>query len=208
MARQATPDTAASLPRRDLILSASAELFARRGVAAATMRDIAEATGLLAGSLYHHFESKDAIVDAILSRSLDRLLDLYREVQRDVSGPDRQLDGLIRASFRSIAEDPEASLIYLRDRELLLQTPRFAYLEATRAQVDDIWLGVLRAGQDAGVFRADIEPQIFYRYAASALWWAAGWQRVVEQSVDALADEYAAIFLDAIRAKPRRSNAR
>jgi AcrR family transcriptional regulator len=48
--------------RRAVILARSAELFATRGVAATTVRDIGEAAGLLSGSLYHYFPSKDAIV--------------------------------------------------------------------------------------------------------------------------------------------------
>ena len=53
--------------RRQAILACAAELFATRGVAATTVRQIADEVGILSGSLYHHFESKEAIVDEIIS---------------------------------------------------------------------------------------------------------------------------------------------
>lgn len=200
MAQQTSPvDTT---PRRETILTVAAQLFSRRGFAATTMRDIADATGLLAGSLYHHFESKDAIADAILSRSLEGLLDRYRAAQRETTDPASQLAGLVRASFAAMADDPDAALIYLRDRELFLQIPRFAYLEATRAQVDDIWLGVLRTGQRRGAFRSDVDAQTFYRYASTALWWSAGWQRVDAAASEGAADAFLSIFRQAITALP------
>ena len=52
--------------RHDQILAAAAELFARKGVAATTVREIADQVGILSGSLYHHFDSKEAMVDEIL----------------------------------------------------------------------------------------------------------------------------------------------
>ena len=50
------------------LLRVAEELFAERGYAATTVRDIAEAAGILSGSLYHHIDSKESIIDAILSR--------------------------------------------------------------------------------------------------------------------------------------------
>ncbi|MDJ0113374.1 helix-turn-helix domain-containing protein, partial [Rhodococcus erythropolis] len=52
--------------RRDELLEIAAGLFADRGVRATTVRDIADAAGILSGSLYHHFDSKESMVDEIL----------------------------------------------------------------------------------------------------------------------------------------------
>jgi len=55
------PPTGARSRRRDQILGTAAELFATRGYTRTSMRDVAAAAGILAGSLYHHFDSKEAI---------------------------------------------------------------------------------------------------------------------------------------------------
>ena len=66
--------------RRGVILASAAELFARKGVSATTVREIADAVGILSGSLYHHFESKDAIVAEILAGYLRDIQDRYATV--------------------------------------------------------------------------------------------------------------------------------
>jgi AcrR family transcriptional regulator len=47
--------------RRTEILETAAELFASSGIRT-SLKDIADACGILPGSLYHHFESKEALV--------------------------------------------------------------------------------------------------------------------------------------------------
>jgi AcrR family transcriptional regulator len=47
--------------RRDEILAAAGALFAEEGYRNTSMREVAAASGILAGSLYHHFPSKEAI---------------------------------------------------------------------------------------------------------------------------------------------------
>jgi TetR/AcrR family fatty acid metabolism transcriptional regulator len=54
--------------RRNQILDAAARLFAERGFHRATTRDIAEAADVSEGTLYNYFESKDALLLAILAR--------------------------------------------------------------------------------------------------------------------------------------------
>ena len=54
------------------------ELFAQKGYRATTVREIADAAGILSGSLYHHFDSKESIGDEILSGFINQVLTNYR----------------------------------------------------------------------------------------------------------------------------------
>ena len=63
-ARAARPDH--SSERRDQIIAIATRLIASRGYAATTVRDIADEAGILSGSLYHHFASKEAVLEEIL----------------------------------------------------------------------------------------------------------------------------------------------
>src|SRR6185437_15999063 len=92
--------------RRDLILDKAAELFARKGVAATTVREIADSVGLLSGSLYHHFDSKDSIVDHLLRSYLDDLLARYRAVTAEKLDPRAMFDRLVHASFEAVEAHP------------------------------------------------------------------------------------------------------
>jgi AcrR family transcriptional regulator len=66
---------------RRRILDEAAALFLERGYAATSLRGIAAAAGMKAGSLYYHFESKEALFQAILRRGLDVMVEAFREAE-------------------------------------------------------------------------------------------------------------------------------
>jgi AcrR family transcriptional regulator len=76
--------------RRDEILAAAAELFAADGYTNTSMREVA-ASGILAGSLYHHFDSKEAIAVELVEAYH---ADLVRVVQEFASVPEDPLSAL------------------------------------------------------------------------------------------------------------------
>ena len=68
-------------PTRDtkrLICERALEVFAEKGYASASMRDVAAAVGLREASLYSHFPGKQAIFDAAVAHQLDRLTQALR----------------------------------------------------------------------------------------------------------------------------------
>lgn len=68
-------------PTRDtkrLICERALEVFAEKGYAATTMRDVAAAVGMRDASLYSHYPSKQAIFDAAVEHQLDRLTQALR----------------------------------------------------------------------------------------------------------------------------------
>src|ERR1044072_877697 len=76
--RQRATSSGPASERRDHLVKLAAELFARKGFQATTVREIADEAGILSGSLYHHFDSKETIVDEVLSTFLDDLVGRYR----------------------------------------------------------------------------------------------------------------------------------
>lgn len=67
--QKAVPDN-----RRTLILDEAAKLFSARGYDATSMRDIAAAVGMLPGSIYYHFPSKDEILATIYGIGVDQII--------------------------------------------------------------------------------------------------------------------------------------
>jgi AcrR family transcriptional regulator len=190
---------------REAILEKAASLFATRGVAATTVRDIAGEVGLHSGSLYHHFESKDAIVDELLRGYLDDLLAGYRAVAAEELDPRARLERLVRVSLDTVGAHPHATEIYQNDFNLLREQPRFAYLKASAAEVQKVWLDAIVLGADAGYFRSDIEPRILYRVIRDVVWLSIRWYRpTAGYGIRQLADDCTSILLDGISLKPRR----
>src|SRR3954451_13240345 len=88
--------------RREELLRIAAELFASKGFRNTTVRDIAEAAGILSGSLYHHFDSKESMVDEILRTFQDELFGSYDEILASGDDPRSKLEQAVRVSFETI----------------------------------------------------------------------------------------------------------
>ena len=73
--------------RRNEILDAADELFGQKGFDGTSTNDILEKVGIARGTLYHHFKSKEDIMDALIDRYNVRLLDGAREIAADKSIP-------------------------------------------------------------------------------------------------------------------------
>ncbi|WCR25593.1 TetR/AcrR family transcriptional regulator [Paenibacillus thiaminolyticus] len=73
--------------RRNEILDAADELFGQRGFDGTSTNDILERVGIARGTLYHHFKSKEDIMDALIERYSARLLGAAQEIAADKSIP-------------------------------------------------------------------------------------------------------------------------
>jgi TetR/AcrR family transcriptional regulator, cholesterol catabolism regulator len=185
--------------RHDQILAAAAELFARKGVAATTVREIADQVGILSGSLYHHFDSKEAMVDEILSPYLKDLGEACSTVAARPADPRGKLRDLIAACLAVVEAHPHATEIYQSDVNYLAQFERFGYLTAAATQVRQAWLEVLNDGVQQGAFRPDLEPRIIYRLMRDAIWPSVRWFRPSrEYPLSRFAEECTSLFLDGL----------
>ena len=187
------------LDRRDVILERAADLFAKQGVAATTVREIAEAVGILSGSLYHHFPSKDAIVDAIVAAFMDDLVHRYDGVLASSSDPAARLRGLVHASIATSAEHPHATEIYQSDSRYLQAADGPTSVRQHARAVRAAWLKVLEEGAAAGVFRGDVPVKVIYPLLRDGLWLTARWFVPTKSyGFEQLADDYLKVFLEGI----------
>lgn len=193
--------------RRERILQSAAEMFARKGVSATTVREIADAVGVLSGSLYHHFESKDAMVRELLSRYLDSIRQRYAEViASDGTAPER-LHKLVLASLQTTAEHPHATAIYQNEQHYLRAQAGFKIVQSAAADVQRTWLKIIKDGVADGSFRDDIEPRTFYRLIRDAVWLSVRYQKSNgANSVERMANEITSIFLDGFSAPASRAS--
>jgi TetR/AcrR family transcriptional regulator, cholesterol catabolism regulator len=192
-----TQATSAGSDRRDVILERAADLFARQGVAATTVREIADAVGILSGSLYHHFASKDEIVDAIVGSFMDDLVTRYDEVMATGTDARARLRGLVIASLATVASHPHATEIYQKDARYLAEGK--APVAENARLIRRAWIGVLEEGVQAGVFRSDVPVTVIYPLLRDGLWLTARWFKPTKAyGYDELAQDYLRVFLDGI----------
>lgn len=143
--------------RRQAILDASTELFADRGFGAVSVQEIADAAGTHKTTVLYHFETKDALYEAVLDEALGLLAEGMGEFMRGDFKRER-VAYLIDQQQTFFAEHP--SVARLLARELLDSANPEAYM---RRFVEPIYLPALRSLQrsvEAGYIRP-VDPALF-----------------------------------------------
>ena len=185
------------ISRRDIILREAAALFATRGVAATTVRQIADEVGVLSGSLYHHFDSKEVIVQDIVISYLDDLRARYKALgERDLD-PLKRLRLIVLVSLQTAGDHPHAVEIYQNEAVLLRSVPRSREIAMAAKEIHRFWSDVISAGVDTGQFRADVSSRLFHRLIRDAVWLSPRWYRPTAAYPAAkLVDDLLMVFLE------------
>src|SRR5215831_20855841 len=104
----ATADGSVRSERRAHLVVLAGELFAQKGYRATTVREIADAAGILSGSLYYHFDSKESIGDEILSSFLNAVLADYRAAVASGRNPREVIEQIVRSTSRTLTQHQAA----------------------------------------------------------------------------------------------------
>ena len=163
--------------RRGELLRIAAELFATKGFKNTTVRDIADASGILSGSLYHHFDSKESMVDEVLSTFQEELFGKYDEILAGDEDARTKLERAVRVSFEAIDQHPHEVAIFQNEADYLGGFERFGYLAERNAQSRNVWMTLLTEGVKSGVLRADLDIELTYRFIRDTVWVAVRWYR-------------------------------
>ncbi|GAA4365217.1 TetR/AcrR family transcriptional regulator [Nocardioides caricicola] len=192
-------ETPASATRRDELLEIAAELFAEKGFKNTTVRDIADAAGILSGSLYHHFDSKESMVDEILQTFQTELFAAYDEVIASDADARTKIERAVRLSFEAIDQHRYEVAIFQNEADFLGGFERFGYLAERNAQSREVWMTLLNEGVKTGALRKDLNIELTYRFIRDTVWVAVRWYRPGgELSHTEVADQYLTILLDGI----------
>jgi AcrR family transcriptional regulator len=185
--------------RRDELLELAATMFAERGLRATTVRDIADSAGILSGSLYHHFSSKEEMVDELLRGFLDWLFDRYQQIVATEPNPLERLKGLFMASFEAIEERHSQVVIYQDEAKRLSGQERFSYVEERNKEQRKMWVDVLNQGIEEGYFRPDLDVDLVYRLIRDTTWVSVRWyQPGGPLTAEQVGQQYLAIVLGGI----------
>jgi AcrR family transcriptional regulator len=99
--------------RRRQLLDAAAELFCRHGFPA-SIRDIARAVGMLPGSVYYHFPSKDALLLAVYEEGVHRVADHVDAAVAAESDPWTRLEAACRAHLEMVLDRSAYAQVVIR----------------------------------------------------------------------------------------------
>lgn len=135
-------------------------MFAEKGIVATTVRDISERAGILSGSLYHHFTSKEEMISEILAPVVKSQVDGFDRIVATTDDPKEILRLLIAAAIVQTASDPRVARILQQDEHHIRDIPGLDEVvrqrRANRARVETL----IERGIAAGQFRSDCDPRI------------------------------------------------
>lgn len=134
--------------KRTVIVTAALQLFAEKGIKAATIRDIASAAGVTEGALYRHFESKEQLAQSLFGECAEILHERLEQSLEGVQGAHQRLCALVEGFFAFAEHDPEAyEFVMARHHD------NIGALPPGKPRPKDLFVEVLEEGMAAGELR-------------------------------------------------------
>lgn len=189
-------------------MEAAARTFSERGYAGTTMRDIARAANLQAGSLYYHYPSKEVLIDAVIDKGIlnitNSVFNTIATLPPGYSYSDR-ISAAVHAHLKAILT---YSTFASASRHLLSQVP----IEVRRKHVlrreayEEFWTGLLESAQAAGETRDGVDLKLARTFLLGGLNSALDWYRPEGKSIEELADQFARVIEGGILKRPLMGN--
>ncbi|SJZ33161.1 TetR/AcrR family transcriptional regulator [Sediminibacterium ginsengisoli] len=107
--------TEKNISRKEVIVAKAASLFREKGFKAASMRDLAEAVGVEAASLYNHIKSKTELLHELCFSVANRFMHNIDEIERENSSSLEKIEKLLRFHINEMIHHYEE--VYVSDRE-------------------------------------------------------------------------------------------
>lgn len=146
--------TAPAQSRKAQIDEVATALFRGRGYAATSMRELAVALGIEAGSLYSHIRSKEEILHRICFRLADAFFTGFEQASQDERQPAAgRLRRAIESHVRVLTQDVAASAVFLHEWRHLSEPARTGFL-ALRERYESRFRHLVQEGLDAGQLAA------------------------------------------------------
>ena len=186
------------------ILSAAARLFRQQGYAAVSLRNIATEAGMKAGSIYHHFESKEQIVEEVLNIGVESVFNNVRQaVEALPEGSDHptRIRAAITAHLQAMHAHSNYTSAYVRIFWQLPDTVRQTNV-AIRLAYEGYWRDLLEAARQDGYIQPGTNLTIFRRFLFGALNASMEWFDLELGDVDTIASDYADILLRGLSSGP------
>ena len=177
-----TADGAPRSERRTQMVELAGDLFAEKGFRATTVREIADAAGILSGFL------NEVLAD-------------YRAAAASAGSPRVVLEQIVRSTSHTLSRHRAALAMLQNDWTYFATQPRFGYLRKAVREIERTWITQLELGKESGEFRADLDAKLTYRLLRDVLWIPAQWRLAGGFSTDQVVDAFLRLLFDGIAAQ-------
>jgi TetR/AcrR family transcriptional regulator, cholesterol catabolism regulator len=168
--------TDASSARQAQILDAAQNLFYLNGYGATSIQEIADAVGLLKGSLYYHIPSKESVLFEIVRRVHEGLLTLADNALDATAPPLEQVRALVACHCEYIAENNRAVSIFFTEYRALSDAHR-TFILAKRDEYEARIRNLIDRGQASAEISKNLDPTVMTMGILGMMNWLYQWYR-------------------------------
>lgn len=171
------------------LLDAAARLFRQKGFAATGLREIAGDAGVLPGSVYYRFPTKEALLVALMERAVERAIAAVRSAASETSDPTERVRLGLRAHLRLLLSRDDSVHVLLYEWRSLTGPARDDMVRL-RDRYEAFWDGMLYEAEGAGRLRMGADLKLVRLFGFGAVNWVATWyspdgERTPEEIADA-----------------------
>ena len=183
---------------RERILLEAARLFRHHGYAATTLREVADASGIKAGSIYYHFESKDQILGEVLDKGIQVVAETVRQrvdaLPADATARER-VAAAIEGHLWGLLHHGDFTSANIR---IYGQIPAAAKHRHRKSRRDyaDYWDRLLEDALERGELRPDSSTAVIRLFVIGALNWTVEWYNPQKGSFQDFVKQIRAIVFD------------
>ncbi len=189
------------------IIAAAAKVFQTKGYHAATVQDIADAVGILKGSLYHHVKSKEDLLYLIVKEPIAGMYQRMSEIVASELPAGEKLRRAILTHLEAFDRHYPHLFVYLHEREEMKRRFREQF-KLSPKHYERGWQQILREGVKSGEFRADLDvPVVSYGLLGMLNWLYKWYDPRGRLGVREVAGQLSTLALAGLAAAPPRARA-
>ena len=190
--------------REQEILSAAAKIFREKGYQRATIKDVADAVGLLKGSIYYYIKSKQELLYKIGITPLKATTEKLKEIVSQDISPEEKLKTAIKTRLRAFDEFYPDILVFLHEKFDELSEKERSFLKKGQKEDEELWRKILREGIEKGIFRKDLDLTIAAQAVIGMCHWMYKWYKKDGRlSTDQIAEVFSEFALNGIYERKR-----
>ncbi|HEX3825380.1 MAG TPA: TetR/AcrR family transcriptional regulator [Mycobacteriales bacterium] len=158
------------------LIAAAIQVFHDKGYEQCSVQDVADAAGIVKGTLYYHVRSKEELLYEIMEQVLKSLAPRLEALADGPGTAMEKLREFVHIYVAHTVDNTEIMQIFFRDYDSLSDS-RKHQLADTRDVYDSLLRSLLRQGQRDGEIRADLDVELADLALFGMLNWMARWYR-------------------------------
>jgi AcrR family transcriptional regulator len=198
--RTFSPNNGLVEERRRQIAQAALHLIAARGIEKTSIREIAAASEMTVGNLYHYIGTREDIIHLAINHGLDQVRKLIREIDDlcETMEPGEALRAAIDRYIRYHHANWEGTVFLYKEMGSLAPSLRLPVIEIN-SHMHDVFIRIMKKGCKTGVFTAkDIDMVASTIVSMGDMWALKRWQFKKSYTLDKYISSFSEMILGLI----------